>query len=281
MSRYSSAEIGVGLSLLASTIFVADCSFTEDVATPVVENQVACTESWYNTIDERVQSGDGHGHGPDVGSNEWKSVIEFKLGIRGMPDVPAREGNEWCRYIDTMVRPDGPSFSCDQVDPASIEARVCADATLSALDRKLADTYSAALSKAGNQNPPLLKAEQRGWIKGRNECWKAASESECISNEYERRIAELQARYKLVEYAGPLRFTCDGNSANEVMVTFFQTVPLTLIAERGDSVALMYQQSADSDSKYLGSNETYQGHDDEAVIKWGFDAPEMRCVRRP
>jgi len=57
-------------------------------------------------IEEKVSTGDGQGHGPDLGSDEWKSVVEFKLGIRGEPDVPSREGAAWCRHIDEIVRSD-------------------------------------------------------------------------------------------------------------------------------------------------------------------------------
>jgi hypothetical protein len=38
---------------------------------------------------------------------EWQSVVEFKLGIRGSPEVPSRETDEWCRYIDEKIRESG------------------------------------------------------------------------------------------------------------------------------------------------------------------------------
>jgi len=60
-----------------------------------------CTSDWYELVDKMVQSGDGRGHGPDVGSSEWRSVIEFKLGIRGKPEVPASYTHKWCEYINT------------------------------------------------------------------------------------------------------------------------------------------------------------------------------------
>jgi uncharacterized protein len=41
---------------------------------------------------------------------------------------------------------------------------VCAEPELSTLDRKLAEVYAAASRKAVNEHPPMLKAEQRGWI---------------------------------------------------------------------------------------------------------------------
>jgi len=152
---------------------------------------------------------------------------------------------------------------------------------LSALDRKLSVIYSAAAKKATNEHPPVLKAEQRGWIKGRNDCWKSADKRACVQDEYQRRIAELQARYRLVQGNGPVRFICDENPANEVLVTFFQTDPPTLIAESGDSVSLMSLQPSGSGTKYRGRNETYWEHQGGASITWGYGAPQMRCKRAP
>ena len=63
-----------------------------------------CSEQWQQTVEARLHTGDAHGHGPDVGSAEWRSVVEFKLGIRGKPEVPARDSLEWCAFIDTRIR---------------------------------------------------------------------------------------------------------------------------------------------------------------------------------
>ncbi|GJL53978.1 MAG: lipoprotein [Nitrospirales bacterium] len=245
-----------------------------------------------------MRTGDGQGHGPDVGSEEWKSVVEFKLGIRDKPNVPNRDSIAWCRQIDQIVQSNltssaknndfdqvlnatGPSFACDSVPAASIEARICGDEELSALDRKLSGVYAAASKKATNERPPVLKAEQRGWIKGRNDCWKSNDKRGCVRDEYKHRIAELQARYRLVPYNGPVRFICDGNPANEVVATFFETDPSTLIAERGDSVSLMFVQPSGSGAKYQGRNETFWEHHGEVSITWGYDAPEMHCKKVP
>jgi uncharacterized protein len=124
----------------------------------------------------------------------------------------------------------------------------------------------------------VLHAEQRGWIKGRNDCWKSADKRACVQDEYVRRIAELQARYRLVPGRGPFSFACDGNPANEVVVTYFQTEPPTLIAERGDSTSLMFQQPSASGARYLGRNESFWEHQGVATIVWGYGAPKMRCT---
>ena len=171
----------------------------------------------------------------------------------------------------------GPSFDCGSVETGSIEEMVCRDDGLAARDRKLAEIYASASQKAVNEHPPLLKAEQRGWIKGRNDCWKSSDRRACVEESYRLRIAELQARYRLVMGRGPVTYACDGDPRNEVVVTFFPTDPPTLIAERGDQVSLMYLRPSGSGAKYQGRNESLWEHHGEAVITWGYGSLEMRC----
>ena len=182
-------------------------------------------------------------------------------------------------FTAPLIGAEGPSFACDKVEAGSIEALVCQDEELSALDRTLAEVYAGASQKAQNEHPPMLKAEQRGWIKGRNDCWKSEDQRQCVMASYQTRIAELQARYRLVPDSGAVSFYCDDDSGSEIIVTFFETAPPTLIAERGDSVSLMYRQPAASGSKYQGRNETFWEHQGEATVTWGVDAPSMVCHR--
>ena len=67
-----------------------------------------------------------------------------------------------CSSATADLPPAGPSFDCSQVKPDSIAALVCADAQLSALDRKLTAVYAAAAKQAAYEHPPMLRAEQRG-----------------------------------------------------------------------------------------------------------------------
>lgn len=196
------------------------------------------------------------------------AILEFvpATGLPGDAGSPA------------MTDDGGPSFDCGAVTEGSIEALVCGDAQLSALDRQLAGVFAAASGAAAAQQPPVLKAEQRGWIKGRDDCWKAADSSACVTDSYQRRIAELQAQYRLVDHNGPVSYGCDGNRANEVVVTWFETEPPTLIAERGDQASLMYLERGASGARYAGRNESFWEHQGEATVQWGFGAPQMRCV---
>ena len=173
----------------------------------------------------------------------------------------------------------GPAYDCTKAN--GIEKLICEDAQLASLDRAMASVYAAALRKADNEHPPVLKAEQRGWIKGRNDCWKSNDRRQCVIERYRLRHVELQTRYRLVPVATSAKFLCDGDPRNEVIVDFFQTDPPSLIAERGDSVSLMLQQPAASGTRYQGRNESFWEHQGEATVVWGYGTPEIRCRKQP
>ena len=139
----------------------------------------------------------------------------------------------------------------------------------------MAEVYSAAERKASDEFPSVLKPEQRGWVKGRNDCWMNEQRRECVSEAYRLRIAELQARYRLIEPTATVTWRCPDKS--EVVAVYFRTEPATLIAERGDSVSLMFQQPAASGSRYVGRNESLWEHQGEATVQWGYGATEMVC----
>jgi len=182
--------------------------------------------------------------------------------------------------VAQAATPAKPSFSCAKVKAGSIEQTICQDAELATLDNRLAAVYAAATRKAVDEHPPVLKAEQRGWIKGRNDCWKAPDRRDCVQTQYVQRIAELQARYRLVPGIGPVRYACGGSPADEVVATYFQTDPPTLIAERGDSTSLMFVQRSGSGARYEGRNTLLWEHQGEALIRWGDSAPEMTCRKQ-
>ena len=61
---------------------------------------IGCSNEWYSLVERQILTGDGQGHGPDLGSMEWRSVVEFKLGIRDDAEVLARDAEVWCDYIN-------------------------------------------------------------------------------------------------------------------------------------------------------------------------------------
>ena len=173
-----------------------------------------------------------------------------------------------------------PSFDCRHAR-GSVQALICRDDALAALDRQLVHTFAEARRQAPDEIRPALRGEQRGWLKGRDACWKADDQRACVESSYRHRIAELQARYRLVPGIGPVTFICDGDPRNEVVATFFRTDPATMIAARGDGVSLMFVQPSGSGARYQGRNESFWEHQGEALVTWGYGAPEMRCRKSP
>lgn len=63
-----------------------------------------CTDAWFRLVEARTRVIDAAGHGPDIGSSEWMSAVEFKLGIRGDPGLPESGSPAWCEEIDSRIR---------------------------------------------------------------------------------------------------------------------------------------------------------------------------------
>ena len=60
----------------------------------------ACTDAWYTKAEKKLLASDGQRHGPDLGSLEWRSAVDFRLGIDRDPNLPPLDSDAWCRYID-------------------------------------------------------------------------------------------------------------------------------------------------------------------------------------
>jgi len=175
----------------------------------------------------------------------------------------------------------GPAFDCSKAQ-GEVETLICKDEGLAALDRKLDDVYKAALAKARDAMPQTLRVEQRGWVKGRNDCWKTGSDSpsfltaswqatsvrECVEATYQIRISELQASWRLVPAKGPVFFACEGNPANEIVATFFETDPPTARLERGDQAVTAWLVPAASGSKYEGPDVAFWTKGKDAMVTW-------------
>lgn len=95
--------------------------------------------------------------------------------------------------VVASAAPAHPSFDCAKASH-EIELLICRDAELADLDRSLASLYARVLENTPASKRNHLKAEQRGWVKGRNDCWKSADQHGCVKGEYEYRIGELKDR---------------------------------------------------------------------------------------
>ncbi|MTI45367.1 uncharacterized protein JM93_01242 [Roseibium hamelinense] len=182
------------------------------------------------------------------------------------------------------VAAEAPSFDCALAE-SSAEKLVCSNSDLAELDQKLAGTYAKAVSALGQaadatQALNRLKATQRGWVKGRDECWKASDEQACIKEAYERRIGMLTARYMLIPDVEPVFYTCNGNPADEIVASFYPSTPASVRLERGDTVEAAVQAVSGSGARYLGNfGLVFWVKGDEAMVTWPQEA-EFTCEVR-
>lgn len=86
-----------------------------------------------------------------------------------------------------------PSFDCAKASH-EVEKLICKDAELAQLDRSLAELYAAVLRSSAQGEQKSLKTEQRGWVKGRDDCWKSDDMRRCVADEYRDRIDALKDR---------------------------------------------------------------------------------------
>ncbi|HIV69471.1 MAG TPA: MliC family protein [Candidatus Aquabacterium excrementipullorum] len=171
--------------------------------------------------------------------------------------------------------------TCAQARPGNIPEMICQDEGLRALDKSMDGFYAQALKKVGNEQPPVLAVEQSRWRQARDGCWKATDRLDCVQASYRHRIIELQARYRLVDSIGPVTYVCDDNPPNKVVVDYFKTEPPSLLARQGERTALMLAAPSASGARYTGTNESLWEHQGEAAIRWGFGAPERKCIKQP
>lgn len=151
-----------------------------------------------------------------------------------------------------------PSFECDKAQ-SDAEKLICSDDALAALDVMLSERFAQALAAAraldagAQAAEDQLKATQRGWIKGRNECWKAGDPRACIEAAYLRREGELVATWLLETPTATVFWACGDTPANEVVTMFFDTTRPSVRMERGDTIDAGSLVRTASGSKYEAS----------------------------
>lgn len=179
-----------------------------------------------------------------------------------------------------------PTFDCNKAI-TEVEIAICQDHSLIKLDNQLHAVFQQAIDKAGSIDDlpdkavKQLKATQRGWIKGRNECWKAQkSIVGCIESSYLDRIAYLQAKCLLVSPLKTEHYFCK-NSRAEFYVAFFPTEPLASVAvEMGDKREIYIAKNKQDQKRFDGDFGAYlEFNGNEATLVWDQFKPALTCPR--
>lgn len=159
-----------------------------------------------------------------------------------------------------------PSFDCAKA-ASEAEKLVCTDAELAALDRQLATRYA----EAKDADPAM----QRGWAKGRDECWKADDVRLCVLESYRTRLVELAIHAPGLVVPKAVEYRCDDNSKPFTMTFYNDLEPAAAVMTWGNDQAIVFPQPAASGAKYGRSGIEYWEHQGEASVD--FFANKLSC----
>ena len=161
-----------------------------------------------------------------------------------------------------------PSFDCSKAS-GEVEELICADAELAALDRKLSEVYQNALAAWPAEEASKQKALQRGWIGGRNDCWKQDEVRSCVEREYQTRTVELQIQSGQLMAPTPIGYACEGGENQPFFVTFYsETDPPSAVITYGNDQVIAFSAPAASGSKYSSGRVELWEHQGEAKVDW-------------
>lgn len=160
----------------------------------------------------------------------------------------------------------GPSFDCSTAQ--GVEQHVCASTELSALDRRLASVYKQNLAATDAATQKRLRAEQRGWIKGRDECWKAGNQPQCLTLSYQTRLVELQIQSGSVTAPTPVEYVCGDNSKPFTAAFYNDLEPKAAVLTYGEDQSIAVIQPSGSGAHYGNDGVDFREHQGEAKVSW-------------
>ena len=172
---------------------------------------------------------------------------------------------------------DVPSFDCRKA-VGDVQALICKDADLAALDRKMDEVFRAASSKA-RKDRKALRAEQDDWLRSRDECPQDRDAMPaCVGRAYQSRIGELQALYELVPSRGPYTFDC-ANRADPIVVKYFNTDPASARLQRGSETVIAWSEPGAKGTKFVAPDVSFLVKGMSAQVEWRND--KFTCEVRP
>jgi uncharacterized protein len=173
----------------------------------------------------------------------------------------------------------GPSYDCTRAQ-GQVQELICTNESLAALDRTLADVYAIALDRFPLDELSTLKAEQRGWIKGRDECWKADDVSACVTDEYHRRTVALQIKSGQLMAPTPVSYKCDEAAELPFSAAFYgDTHPASVVLTYGPDQVIAFSTPSGSGAKYATSGVEFWEHHGEATVDWFGKKWKCKVIR--
>jgi uncharacterized protein len=180
--------------------------------------------------------------------------------------------------VRAQAQKPGPTFDCSKAS-GQVEKLICKDPELAALDRKMANIYAAAMKRFPADIAAKERVYQRGWIKGRNDCWKAEDVRRCVVEEYRTRIVELQIRSGQLMAPTAIGYECP-EKGKPFFATFYrETDPPSAVLTYGNDQVIAFLTPSASGSKYVATHMEFWEHHGEATVDWY--GTKMTCKRLP
>jgi uncharacterized protein len=181
-------------------------------------------------------------------------------------------------YAAPQTPQASPSFDCASAT-GQVEPLICKDAGLAALDRRLADVYAAAGKRWPLEVTARQRAIQRGWISGRDDCWKSDDVRACVEHAYHSRIIELQITSGLLAAPTPVGYMCEGGEDQSLFAAFYHdTDPPSAVITYNDDQVIALAAPGESGARYTGPNMEFWEEQGEATVNWyGIS---LTCHRR-
>ena len=167
-----------------------------------------------------------------------------------------------------------PTFDCLRAG-GTVEELICNDSDLALLDQQLNYLYGLALQRVAEEERGLFRAFQRGWISGRNDCWKAEDVKACVRLENERRISELQISSGSVRVPEAVLYSCPPNLRLDNYFYNNTMLPM-LVVNDGREQTVMHRLPAASGARYGIGNLQFWDRGNEALYIEFED--QVQCV---
>ena len=168
----------------------------------------------------------------------------------------------------TQAQAQKPTFNCAKPS-GEVEATICKDDALIALDRQLADVLARALKRLPPKTAAEQRTVQRAWIAERNRCVDEDDPRACVDVSYRMRIVELQIKSAQLKVPKPAGFVCTGGDGQPLSVTFYNdTDPKSAVITYGNDQVIAFAARTASGSRYTAKDVDFWEHQGDATLTW-------------
>lgn len=212
------------------------------------------------------------------------------IDILDASDCGKRKASSSTQASENYAYAPQAGFDCAKAS-SQTEEIICAAPALSELDGEMTRLYQLVFQELGGEprKRNQLKATQRGFLKERDDCWKAEDRNQCVRDVTAYQIAELRALSSEAQKggmadpsAGPFSFQCPGVNY-KLKVTFAgQIQKLAIVAWHENKLVLWQAPSSDGKYEYRGSLDRKAAiasiSDGKVYLTLPGVAESMRCV---